>query len=140
MRFKTALFAVIYLLAAAGLLFADDGWAPGSAYNSKFDPDTVENLSGELVKMDVFKPRGMAVGVQILLKTGGETVPVHLGPVWFMKKQKCEVAPGDEIEVTGSRVESDGKPVIMASEVKKGDKTLKLRDEKGVPVWGSEKK
>lgn len=140
-KHKITLFAVILMLASAGLLFAgDDGWGPGSEYNSKFDPGTVETLSGKLVKMDLFLPRGMGMGVQILLKTGEETIPVHLGPVWFIKKQKREAAPGDKIEITGSRVDSEGKPVIMASEIRKGDKSLKLRDEKGVPVWGNEKK
>jgi hypothetical protein len=136
-----ALFIVIQMLVAAGISFSgDDGWGPGSAYNSKFDPETVETLRGELVKMDLFMPKGMSMGVQILLKTGEGTVPVHLGPVWYMKKQKREIAPGDKIEITGSRFESEGKPAIMASEVKKGDKKLQLRDENGVPVWSGEKK
>ncbi len=140
-KYNIALLAVILMLAAAGPLFAgDDGWGPGSAYNSQFDPETVETLSGELVKMDIIMPKGMSIGVQILLKTAKETVPVHLGPVWFMKKQKREIAPGDMIEITGSRVDSGGNEVIMASQVKKGDKSLKLRDDKGVPVWGREKK
>lgn len=140
-KYNITLLAVILMLAAAGPLFAgDDGWEPGSAYNSQFDPDTVETLSGELVKMDIFMPKGLSLGVQILLKTAKDTLPVHLGPVWFMKKQKREIAPGDRLEITGSRVNSGGKQVIMASEIKKGDKTLKLRDEKGVPVWGKEKK
>lgn len=39
------------------------------------------------------------------------------------------------MEVTGSRVTFDGKPAIIAAEVKKGGETLKLRDEKGRPVW-----
>lgn len=140
-RFNLTLLAVILTLAAAGFLFAaDDGWAPGSAYNTRFNPETVETLSGELVKMDIIMPKGMSMGIQILVKTVEETVPVHLGPVWFMKKQKREIAPGDRLEITGSRVDSGGKKIIMASEVKKGDKRLKLRDEAGVPVWGKEKK
>ena len=96
--------------------------------------------SGELIKMDLFMPKGMGMGVQIIMKTAKETIPVHLGPLWFMKKQKREVAPGDKIEITGSRVDFDGKPAIIASDIKKGDKKLQLRDEKGVPVWSGEKK
>lgn len=132
----TMLLTLIILLAAAGLLSAwEDGWGPGSEYNSKFDPCTVETLSGELLNMDLFVPQGMSVGVRIILKTAGETIPVHLGPLSFMKKQKREIAPGDKIEVTGSRVDCEGKPVIIASEIRKGGKRLKLRDENGVPVW-----
>jgi hypothetical protein len=43
-------------------------------------------------------------------------------------------AKRDAIEVKGSRVTVAGKPVIIAAEVKKGDKTLKLRDDGGIPV------
>ncbi len=137
----TAVLVLIQLLAAAGMLYAaDDGWGPGSAYNEMFDPGTVETLSGELIKMDLFVPRGMSMGVQLIMKAGKETIPVHLGPLWFMKKQKREIAPGDKIEITGSRVDCEGKPAIIASILKKGDRSLKLRDENGVPVWAGEKK
>ncbi len=140
-KIKVALIMVIPMLALAGILYAgDDGWGPGSAYNSKFDPDTVETMSGEIIKMDLFKPKGMGIGVQIILKTDEETIPVHLGPLRYMIKLKREIGPGDRVEITGSRVESAGKPLIMASEIRKGDKKLELRDENGVPVWGKEKK
>jgi hypothetical protein len=39
------------------------------------------------------------------------------------------------VEVKGSRVTFEGKPAIIAAEVKKGDEVLKLRDENGFPMW-----
>ena len=35
----------------------------------------------------------------------------------------------------GARVVVDGKPALIAAEVKKGDALLKLRDAGGVPAW-----
>lgn len=35
----------------------------------------------------------------------------------------------------GSRVNIMGRPALIASELKKGDSVLKLRDENGIPVW-----
>jgi hypothetical protein len=29
----------------------------------------------------------------------------------------------------------DGKPAIVAAQIKKGNEVLKLRDDNGVPVW-----
>jgi hypothetical protein len=29
----------------------------------------------------------------------------------------------------------EGKPAIIAAEIKKGDETLRLRDDAGVPAW-----
>jgi hypothetical protein len=46
-----------------------------------------------------------------------------------------KIMPGDKIEVKGSRITFQGKPTIIAAEVKKGEETLKLRDENGFPVW-----
>jgi hypothetical protein len=37
--------------------------------------------------------------------------------------------------VTGSVIDSDGNSFLVARELKKGEKVLKLRDEQGVPVW-----
>ena len=37
--------------------------------------------------------------------------------------------------IRGSRVKIDGEEAIIAREIKKGDKTLVLRDENGVPMW-----
>jgi magnesium-transporting ATPase (P-type) len=39
------------------------------------------------------------------------------------------------IQILGSKVTMMGRTVVIAREVKKGDDTLKLRDERGVPLW-----
>ncbi|HEU4344281.1 MAG TPA: hypothetical protein VFU31_22205 [Candidatus Binatia bacterium] len=41
----------------------------------------------------------------------------------------------DRVEVKGARITFEGKPAIIASEVKKGDEVLRLRDDAGFPVW-----
>jgi len=47
-------------------------------------------------------------------------------------------APGDKVEVTGSRITYEGQPTIIAGEVKKGEQVLKLRDAAGVPAWAGQ--
>jgi hypothetical protein len=47
---------------------------------------------------------------------------------------------GDKIEVKGSRITFEGKPVIIAAEIKKGDSVLVLRDSTGVPAWAGWRK
>ena len=51
------------------------------------------------------------------------------------KKEPYALAEGDAIEVKGSRGKMDGSDAILAREIKKGSQTLKLRDEKGIPLW-----
>jgi hypothetical protein len=115
------------------------GWGAGDPYSRMYNPKTVETLSGEVVSVDKFTPgRRMSYGVHFTLKTEKETIPVHLGPSWYMEKQAVTIAAGDKVEVTGSRVTYQGQPTIIAGEVKKGDQVLKLRDAAGVPVWAGQ--
>jgi hypothetical protein len=70
-----------------------------------------------------------------VLETDKENVPVHLGPAWYVDRQKFEIRPGDRIDVRGSRVSVDGKPAIVAAEIRKGEQKLELRNASGVPLW-----
>lgn len=68
-------------------------------------------------------------------KTEGRTVDVHLGPASFLKDKGFSFAKGDKIQVTGSKVEYLGAEALVAREVRKGDKTLVLRNAQGIPEW-----
>jgi hypothetical protein len=113
------------------------GWGPGGAYMKLYDPKTIESISGEVVTVDVVPMRGMSGGVHLTLKTEKETIPVHLGPSWYLERQDLKLAPKDTVEIKGSRVTFNGKPAVIAAEVKKGDETLVLRDEAGLPAWSA---
>jgi len=52
-----------------------------------------------------------------------------------MERLDAKIINGDKVEVKGVRTNLAGKPVVIAAEVKKGDKVLVLRDAAGVPVW-----
>lgn len=101
-----------------------------------YDPKTVETISGEVVSVDKISPmKGMRYGVHLMVKTEKETISVHLGPDWYIENQEIKIEPKKRVEIKGSRVTFDGKPAIIAAEVKKGEDVLKLRDEAGFPVW-----
>lgn len=112
------------------------GWGAGTPYSRMYDPKTVETVSGEVVSVDTITPmKGMCYGVHLMLKTDKETISVHLGPGWYIENQDTRVEPKDKVEITGSRITFEGKPAIIAAEVKKGDEILNLRDGKGFPFW-----
>ena len=112
------------------------GWGPGTGYSKMYDPKTVETISGEVVKIDMITPRkGMSAGVHMSVKTDKEKIAVHLGPSYFIENQDVKIAAKDKVEVKGSRITFDGKPAIVAMEIKKGDEVLKLRDDSGFPIW-----
>lgn len=112
------------------------GWGMGSQYQRMYNPATVETISGTVESIDKVRPmKGMMYGIHLLLKTDKETISVHLGPSWYIERLDTKFEKGDRIEVKGSRITFDGKPAIIAAEVKKGDSVLLLRDSAGIPVW-----
>ena len=117
------------------------GWGPGAHYGRMYDPKTVETVAGEVVSVEQITPtKGMGQGIHLLLRTATETLSVHLGPSWYVEHQDTKIEPKDRIEVKGSRISFDGKPAIIAAEVHKGDETLMLRDENGVPLWAGSRR
>lgn len=112
------------------------GWGPGTPYNRMYDPAKMETLSGTVEAVtEVVPMKGMNSAVAVTVKTDKETIPVHLGPAWYIGRLDTKIEKGDKVEVKGARATFSGKPVIIASEVKKGDNVLALRDNAGVPVW-----
>ncbi len=114
------------------------GGGRGGGYGRMYDPKTVATLSGEVTSVDRVAWGRRGQGVHLTLNTGQETIPVHLGPSWFIDQQAVKIAAKDRIEVTGSRVDFQGKKVIIAAKVKKGGQVLKLRDAQGIPVWAGQ--
>jgi hypothetical protein len=112
------------------------GWGPDTHYHRMYNPDTVENITGEVVAIDTITPmKGMGYGVHMIVKTDKETISVHLGPSWYIENQDVRIESGDQIEVKGSRIMFDDSPAIIAAEVKKENEVLILRDENGLPLW-----
>jgi hypothetical protein len=114
----------------------DTMMGPGNQHHRMYDPNTVQTIQGQVVRTEIVNPGGgRAGGMHLWLKTGEQTITVHLGPSGYLESQGFRVAPGDEIEVTGSLVDWDGGSAIIASQVRHGQKVWQLRDSKGIPVW-----
>jgi len=112
------------------------GWGTGSTYSRMFNPSTIDTVSGDVLRVEAITPmKGMSYGVHLLVKADRETLSVHLGPAWYVENQDIKIEPKDKIEVVGSRITFEGKPAIIASEVRKGNEVLKLRDKNGFPFW-----
>ncbi|MCA9772433.1 MAG: hypothetical protein KC466_08490 [Myxococcales bacterium] len=114
------------------------GWGPGTRHARLYDPAKVETVRGEVEEVFRFTPwRGMSTGVRLDLRGEKGRLSVHLGPSWFVEHQNTPIMPGDRIEVVGARTIFDGKPTLIAREIRKGDRVLTLRDEEGRPLWSA---
>ncbi len=81
------------------------GWGAGGSYGRMYDPNTVETISGEVVKVDKITPmKGMSYGVHLLVRTDSEDISVHLGPAWYIENQDVKIVSGDKVEIRGSKI------------------------------------
>ncbi len=143
------IFTLLLVISICSLLFTTEssaqrgkgwrgggGWAPGSPYCRMFNTETSETISGKVVSVDkIIHGKGMFYGVHLTVKTDKGNVPVHLGPGWYIENQDVTIEPNDNVEIKGSIITFDGKPAIIAYEVKKEEEILVLRDEDGFPAW-----
>ena len=113
------------------------GQVGGVHYGTMWDGNSVTTVSGEVAAVEQYTPGrgGSSYGLRFNLKTDKETLPVILGPAWYVEQQHVAITAKDQVEVKGSRLSIQGQPTIIAQEVKKGDKVLRLRDDQGVPLW-----
>ncbi len=142
MKMSRLLVATVVALSFAALLPVSSATAGKSGKRSirGFDPSTVETVRGEVVSVEkVPAPRKDGYGIRLVLRTGKETLTVRLGPEWYVESQGFSLAPNDSLEIRGSKLSRNGRPVLVASEVRKGDRVLTLRDESGTPAWGGQK-
>lgn len=100
---------------------------------AKYDIATEVTLKGiiEEVKLDPAENEG----THLVLKSGVETILIHVGPPEFLKEYEVNLAKGDQVTLVGSKLTIDGADEVLAREITKGDNTAMLRDSKGVPIW-----
>jgi len=112
------------------------GWGMGSPYQRMYEPAKLETIKGRVEAVEMITPlRGMHNAVALMVKTDKESLAVHLGPEWYIARLDTKIEKGDKVEVKGMRATFDGKPAIIAAEIKKGDDVLSLRNEAGIPAW-----
>jgi hypothetical protein len=129
----------ILTLVAAGAAWGQTGArdAPGGGPSSLYDPQTVTTVSGVVVSLTPPQAEaGLPYLAYLTLRTETGKIKVFLGPSLYVDKLPVKIKVLDKIQVTGSKITWEGKPVILAAEVKKGDQVLKLRETNGAPGWG----
>jgi len=133
---------LISVLAIVGLMLSGAGPTPaqpladGSGPARLYNPQTVEVLNGQVVKVEKVTPKrkGAQEFKGFMLQTEKENILVFLGPSRFIDKMPYQPAVGDPVSVKGSRVTFRGRPLIIAAEVRKGAQVMQLRDDAGRPL------
>ena len=74
----------------------------------------------------------------VVLRTEAGTVEVNVGPSWFIERQDFSFIAGDPLVVTPFSDVQRPKPLaplIIAAQLRRGDKVLVLRTPSGPPAW-----
>lgn len=119
-----------------------DGWGYNDKYEQNFTKFGIKTYYGEIKSVDTTTPLpNMSSGIQLTVNIDNSDQIVHLGPAWFLLRQdNMHFSKGETVEILGPKVSIGGKQVIMASEVKKRDRKLYLRDKDGIPYWSAWRK
>ena len=119
----------------AGSSVARGAWTlgvPGLDAETSFTG--MEAIVAEPGKVTKVEPMaGVKGGLQMRFVTDqGNAYKVYMGPKWFIENQKIKFMAGDKVEVRGKKYGN----AIIATEISKGDMTMKLRNEEdGMPSW-----
>ncbi len=135
--------ALAMTLALAGPALAQprSGGGMGSGMGPAcYNPQTVTTVTGQVEKLTDLPSlgRGGGKGMQyrgVLLKTDQGSLMVDLAPSWYLNDKKVVIQAGNTVSATGSKTTLGNQPGLIAREVTVNGTTLKLRDEKGIPVW-----
>lgn len=102
----------------------------------------VETITGTVVRARRSRGRAGAArrpvpirGRQFLLQTAKETVTVRVGPYPYRRRQGFEIRADDQLEVKGWRLGTPGRAIMLAGEIRKESRVLKIRDDSGRPLW-----
>src|SRR5574341_1901692 len=143
-RFETGwVMRAAHAIAIAGAVFlasaapaqAAPWWMRWGRGPHGYDPNTVVTIEATVRAVKPAPPMPSLECEREL----GEAVTVILGPPWYLERSGIIFAPGERVAVEGSKVmEDSGRIVVVAARVEKVQErvTLRLRDERGTPLWG----
>lgn len=120
----------LILLVAAPAVRAEQKNVP------KFDPANQTTIKGVIEQVNNYEcPISGTMGSHLTVRSGPDTVEVHLAASKFMNEYGIALTKGDTVEVTGTKVVFDGKPALLARQITVGDRTYSFRNDKGIPLW-----
>ena len=112
---------------------------PASETTVKGTVKEVQQLTGRPVvgptgTMGSTCPRGWS-GTHLTLLTDQGALIVHVGPTAYLASKNFSISKGDDLTITGSKMQYQGSDFLIAREITKGGQVPILRDTKGFPLW-----
>jgi hypothetical protein len=125
-----AVVVIAVVLLILGVNFHSPVTAQGAALYNPSNEITAKGVVQEVQEFDCPVSEG-ELGSHLLLKTADGVLQVHLAPVRIMRGQNLSFAPGDQVEVVGSKVRLAGENGLIAREITRGNESYIFRDRTG---------
>jgi len=137
MKTWPAVLLVVVAFALMAAVPASAAQKPESVTVPKYNPAAEATFKGTVEDtIDRQCPMSGGLGAHLILKMAdGNTIEVHLATTKFVKSFDLVFNKGDKVEVTGTKIQFEGKETIFAREVTRGAETFVFRDKSGAPVW-----
>ncbi len=114
----------------------NDGWEEGSKYNKLFKITKIDTVTGFILQVENIPPlQGMASGIILKVKSGKDTLLVHVCPKWMGDLLNINLQSKDEVIIEGGQAKCNGNMVFIATKLTANGIILQLRDENGIPIW-----
>jgi hypothetical protein len=102
---------------------------------TSYDRAAETTIKGTVVGVIGVNGAADLVGLHLELKTDRGIVKVHVAPTLFVADRNFWFVCDEDIEVTGVTVTHAGVTAFWARSIVKGNQTLTIRDETGIPLW-----
>lgn len=139
-KWLTRLGTAALFIAGLGSLGAAQSSPAARQGSTMYDVKTETTITGTVESVENItgaggRGRRCMGGTHLVVKTGNDTVEVHVGPTAYLAEKGITLAKGDTLEILGSRVKVDNENVLIARQIKTGEDTWTLRDASGRPAW-----
>ncbi|MBI3492106.1 MAG: hypothetical protein HY047_10040 [Acidobacteria bacterium] len=102
---------------------------------SRYDRAAEQRITGTIKAVASYPAADGGVGVHLDLTTADGFVSVHLGPAMYIGQNNFWFFADDNVEIIGTRVETNGNVAVWAKAIRKGSDILVLRLADGTPKW-----
>ncbi|MGZ4874379.1 MAG: hypothetical protein ACXV5R_04330 [Candidatus Angelobacter sp.] len=126
--------SLLLLLALVATFALAQTRGKGQGPMPRYDPSTEATITGTIEEIQTLDTMCQS-GTHVTVKTDKGNTEVALGPTEFLADQKLELKKGDQVQIVGAKANTRRGEMFMARQITSGDKTVTLRDDKGMPSW-----
>lgn len=115
---------------------ASDTGTPSDPYAGGLDTAASTTIEGTVVRVERLPTTSFGEQVVVSVElTDRTTRKVAMGPSWFVNSSLAAPMRGDKLSISALALPRDPDQLMVATELRNGERRLHLRDSKNAPLW-----